>query len=71
MSISGVGQNFYRNNVETIKNANSTEKFALEKTGNTKKFFLRKRVKRKTIRRNCWKNIWKNGRRLRDSNRSC
>ncbi len=40
MSISGVGQNFYRNNVETIKNANSTEKFALEKTGNTKKFFL-------------------------------
>ncbi len=39
MSISGVGQNFYRNNVETIKNANSTEKFALEKTGNTKKFF--------------------------------
>ena len=36
MSISGVGQNFYRNNVETTKNANSTEKFALEKTGNTK-----------------------------------
>ena len=36
MAISGVGQNFYRNNVETTKNANSTEKFALEKTGNTK-----------------------------------
>ena len=33
MAISGVGQNFYRNNVETTKNANSTEKFALEKTG--------------------------------------
>ena len=36
MAISGVGHNFYRNNVETTKNANSTEKFALEKTGNTK-----------------------------------
>ena len=35
MAISGVGQNFYRNNVETTKNANSTEKFALEKTGST------------------------------------
>ena len=36
MAISGVGQNFYRNNVETTKNVNSTEKFALEETGNTK-----------------------------------
>ena len=36
MAISGVGKNFYRNNVETTKNANSTEKFTLEKTGNTK-----------------------------------
>ncbi len=36
MAISGVGQNFYRNNVETTKNVNNAEKFALEKTGNTK-----------------------------------
>ncbi len=36
MAISGVGQNFYRNNVETTKNGNTAEKFALEKTGNTK-----------------------------------
>lgn len=35
MAISGVGQNFYRNNVETAKNVNSAEKFALEKTGST------------------------------------
>ncbi len=38
MAISGVGQNFYRNNVETkrnTKNVNGTEKFALEKTGST------------------------------------
>ena len=36
MALSGVGQNFYRNNVETTKNVNSAEKFALEETGNTK-----------------------------------
>ncbi len=36
MAIGGVGQNFYRNNVETTKNVNNAEKFALEKTGNTK-----------------------------------
>lgn len=35
MSISGVGQNYYQNNVETKKNVNGTEKFALEKTGST------------------------------------
>ena len=38
MAISGVGQNYYQNNVETkrnTKNVNSTEKFALEKTGST------------------------------------
>ena len=28
--------------------------------------FIRKQVKRKTGRRNFWKNIWKSGRRLRD-----
>ena len=36
MSISGVGQNYHQNDVETAKNVNSAEKFALEKTGNTK-----------------------------------
>ncbi|MCI8993002.1 MAG: hypothetical protein HFG80_09860 [Eubacterium sp.] len=38
MAISGVGQNFYQNNMETkrnTKNVNSTDKFALEKTGST------------------------------------
>ena len=38
MSISGVGQNYYHNNVATTKstkNVNSTEKFALEKTSDT------------------------------------
>ncbi len=38
MAISGVGQNYYQNNIETkrnTKNVNSTEKFALEKTGST------------------------------------
>ena len=38
MSISGVGLKFYQNNVATTKstkNANSTEKFALEKTSST------------------------------------
>lgn len=38
MSISGVGQNYYHNNVATTKstkNVNSTEKFALEKTSGT------------------------------------
>ena len=38
MAISGIGQNYYQNNVETkrnTKNVNGTEKFALEKTGNT------------------------------------
>lgn len=38
MSIGGVGQNYYHNNVETkrnTKNVNGTEKFALEKTGST------------------------------------
>ena len=38
MSISGVGQNYYQNNVATTKstkNVNSTEKFALEKTSGT------------------------------------
>ena len=38
MAISGVGQSYYQNNVETkrnTKNINSTEKFALEKTGST------------------------------------
>ena len=36
MAISGVGQNYYQNNVETkrnTKNVNGTEKFALEKNG--------------------------------------
>ena len=39
MAISGVGQNYYQNNVETkrnTKNVNGTEKFALEKTDGTK-----------------------------------
>jgi hypothetical protein len=39
MAISGVGQSYYQNNVETkrnTKNVNSTEKFALEKTDGTK-----------------------------------
>ena len=38
MAISGIGQNYYQNNVETKrnrKNVNGTEKFALEKTGST------------------------------------
>ena len=38
MAISGIGQNYYQNNVETkrnTKNVNGTEKFALEKTGRT------------------------------------
>ena len=38
MAISGIGQNYYQNNVETkrnTKNVNGTEKFALEKTGST------------------------------------
>ncbi len=36
MAISGIGHNYYQNNVETkrnTKNVNGTEKFALEKTG--------------------------------------
>ncbi len=36
MSISGVGQSYYQNNVETTKNVNNTEKFALEKTESTR-----------------------------------
>ena len=39
MAISGIGQNYYQNNVETkgnTKNVNNTEKFALEKTGSTR-----------------------------------
>ena len=39
MAISGVGQSYYQNNVETKKNTrkvNGTEKFALEKTDGTK-----------------------------------
>ncbi len=36
MAISGVGQNFYQNHVKTTKNINGAEKFALEKTENTK-----------------------------------
>ena len=39
MAISGIGQNYYQNNVETkrnTKNVNGTEKFALEKTDGTK-----------------------------------
>ena len=39
MAISGVGQSYYQNNVETkknTKNVNGTEKFALEKTDGTK-----------------------------------
>ena len=38
MAISGVGQNYYQNNMETkrnTKNVNSADKFALEKTGST------------------------------------
>ena len=38
MAVSGVGQNYYQNNMETkrnIKNVNSADKFALEKTGST------------------------------------
>ena len=38
MAISGIGHNYYQNNVETkrnTKNVNGTEKFALEKTGST------------------------------------
>ena len=38
MGISGIGQNYYQNNMETkknTKNVNGTEKFALEKTGST------------------------------------
>ena len=39
MAISGIGQNYYQNNVETkrnTKNVKGTEKFALEKTDGTK-----------------------------------
>ncbi|MCM1499393.1 MAG: hypothetical protein NC124_13080 [Clostridium sp.] len=36
MSISGIGQNYYKNYVTENKNVNSTEKFALEETGSTK-----------------------------------
>lgn len=36
MAISGVGQNFYHNKVETIKNLNGAETFALKKTAGTK-----------------------------------
>ena len=39
MAISGIGRNYYQNNVETkrnTKNVSGTEKFALEKTGNIK-----------------------------------
>ena len=35
MSISGVGQSYYQNNVATTRNVNNTEKFALEKTEST------------------------------------
>ena len=38
MAISGVGQNYYQNNIETKRNTkkvNGTDKFALEKTGST------------------------------------
>ena len=38
MAISGIGQNYYQNNVEAkrnTKNVNGTEKFVLEKTGST------------------------------------
>ena len=38
MAVSGVGQNYYQNNMETkrnTKNVNSADKFALEKTGST------------------------------------
>ena len=38
MAISGIGQNYYQNNVEAkrnTKNVSGTEKFALEKTGST------------------------------------
>ena len=38
MAISGIGQNYYQNNMETkrnTKNVNSADKFALEKTGST------------------------------------
>ena len=60
MAISGVGQNFYRNNVETkgnTKNVNNTEKFALEKQavhGN-----YRKRKKWSCSRRNFMKTFLK------------
>ena len=36
MAVSGVGQNYYQNNMETkknTKNVNGTETFALEKAG--------------------------------------
>ena len=36
MSISGVGQSYYQNNVATTKNVNNTEKIALEKTESTR-----------------------------------
>ena len=36
MGISGVGQNYYQNNVATTKNVNNMEKFALEKTESTR-----------------------------------
>ena len=38
MTVSGVGQNYYQNNMETkknTKNVNSADKFALEKTEST------------------------------------
>ena len=40
MAVSGVGQNYYHNNMETkknTKNVNCTEKFALEKAGSAQK----------------------------------
>ena len=36
MSIGGVGQNYYHNNLATTKNVNNTKKFALEKTESTR-----------------------------------
>lgn len=58
MAISGVGQSYYQNNVETkknTKNVNGTEKFALEKTDGTKE--LPEAEKMEAFKKEMWKEI--------------
>ncbi len=58
MSISGIGQNYYQNNVATTKstkNINSTEKFALEKTSGTQE--LSDAEKLENFKKEIWNEI--------------